>query len=151
MDISNRHSESKFAHSFNFHCFINFAQSVKLLWMVSLWCVVLCRPYTFNLHLQKSYLNINKVKYREYDEWEELKITLTHGIWEEQVWEECLAQGHNMWTTQGHRVWSHNLESGVLRLSYWWQIKFRIDVLLCSIHNSYHTNESVWLLHQCSF
>ena len=49
MNISSRHFNSKFAHSFDFHCLTNFAKNINLSWMVSLWCELLCkRPiYTF--------------------------------------------------------------------------------------------------------
>lgn len=41
MDISNRHSQSDFAHSFDFHCLTNFAKGINLLCKASLWCVLL--------------------------------------------------------------------------------------------------------------
>ena len=40
---SSRHSNSNFSHSFDFHRLTNFANSINLSWMVSLWCALLCK------------------------------------------------------------------------------------------------------------
>ena len=44
MNIRNRHSQSDFAHCFNFHYLKNFAKDINLLWKASLWCVLLREP-----------------------------------------------------------------------------------------------------------
>ena len=49
MTISSRYSNSNFAYSFDFHCLTNFAKSINLSWMVSLWCELLCKRSIYTL------------------------------------------------------------------------------------------------------
>ena len=46
---SSRHSNSNFAHSFDFHCLTNFAKNIGLSLMVSLWREFLCKLSIYNL------------------------------------------------------------------------------------------------------
>ena len=50
MNISGRHSNSNFAHSFHFHCLTNFSKSINFSYMGSLWRALLYKlttTYTF--------------------------------------------------------------------------------------------------------
>ena len=55
MNISSKHSNSYFAHSFGFYCFFNFAKSIDWLRMVSLWCELL---FQLNLEVNGQWITI---------------------------------------------------------------------------------------------
>ena len=65
MNISKRHSNTNFAHSFGSYCLTNFWKSIQLSLMVSLWCEVFFFFFfyvTFNLHDEKTSMDTNMVK-----------------------------------------------------------------------------------------
>ena len=47
--IIDKHFNSNFAHSFDFHCLTNFEKSIDLWLMVSLWCELFCKYSTYTL------------------------------------------------------------------------------------------------------
>ena len=53
MNISNRHSQSDFTHSFDFYCPTNFVNGIDLLCKASLWCGLLRKHPIFTLKSNK--------------------------------------------------------------------------------------------------
>ena len=49
MNISSRHSNSNFAHSFYFYCLMHFAKCIDLWWVVFLWCELLSKLSIYTL------------------------------------------------------------------------------------------------------